>query len=644
MKINNILCLITLVAFFFSCTQQDRQYIYSDGQLITIEKPVLKDKIMGGWAGQVIGCTYGGETEFQWQGTFIGDHVPIRWDENLMEFWYDESPGLYDDIYMDLTFVQVFEEHGLDASDTLHALAFAHAEYPLWHANQAARYNILNGIMPPESGHWKNNPHADDIDFQIESDFAGLMSPGMINSSSEICDRIGHIMNYGDGWYGGVYVAAMYTQAFVSDDIQFVVREALEAIPEDSRFYKTIADVIRWYEMYPDDWQRTWYEIQKKWSADKGCPDGVFRSFNIDASLNAAYIVLGLLYGDGDYGKTIDISTRAGQDSDCNPSNAAGILGTLLGYSNIPDYWKQGLDRVEHRNFIHTDLSLLDVYDIGYSHALQMIEKHGGRVLDDVVEIKYQKVKPVRFEESFAGLYPVERISHRWPDRWKGLNREYPEYDNTFKGSAVVIAGNAQKVDDVGAVAVLHALADKCEAEILAIGISDRQEKAILALDAMNTWYNRPDLPIGVVKSDDAPRYDDLYTEQLAHEYPRTNTHWNDEDDAPDVIDVYRRVLAKEPDIDEENPGVVMVSIGFITNFRDLLQSEPDLHSELTGMELVQRKVRLWVCMAGTFKHDFGEFNLANHTDASKYAFLVQVQFIILSMRRQRCSNMQFFY
>ena len=63
-------------------------------------------------------------------------------------------------------------------------------------------------------GSWKNNPHADCIDYQIESDFAGLMSPGMPNTASEISDKIGHIMNYGDGWYGGVYVGAMYSLAF----------------------------------------------------------------------------------------------------------------------------------------------------------------------------------------------------------------------------------------------------------------------------------------------------------------------------------------------------------------------------------------------------------------------------------------------
>ena len=106
--------------------------------------------------------------------------------------------------------------------------AFANAGYKLWHANQAARYNILNGISAPESGYWKNNPHADDIDFQIEADFAGLMNPCMPNSAAEICDKVGHIMAYGDGYYGGLYVASMYSLAFMYDDINKVVNEALK--------------------------------------------------------------------------------------------------------------------------------------------------------------------------------------------------------------------------------------------------------------------------------------------------------------------------------------------------------------------------------------------------------------------------------
>jgi len=223
---------------------------------LKLSKAELQDKIKGGWAGQVIGCTFGGPTEFQFNGTMIQDYQPIHWDNERCKWFYENAPGLYDDIYMDLTFVHVFEEKGLDAPASYHAMAFANADYMLWHANQCARYNILRGIMPPESCLWLYNPHSDDIDFQIEADFAGLMSPGMVNTASVICDKVGHIMNYGDGWYGGVYVAAMYALSFVSDDLEYIVTEALKSIPEKSQFYQCINDVIGWWKQYPEDWKR----------------------------------------------------------------------------------------------------------------------------------------------------------------------------------------------------------------------------------------------------------------------------------------------------------------------------------------------------------------------------------------------------
>ena len=194
----------------------------------------LLDKIKGGWAGQTIGVSFGSHTEFRYQGTFIQDYQSIPWHEGYVQELMDSWPDLYDDIYMDLTFVDVLERVGLDAPVDSFAIAFATADYNLWHANQAARYNILHGVK--ESGHWLFNPHADDIDYQIEADFAGLMNPGMPNSASEISDKIGHIMCYGDGWYGGVYVGAMYSLAFISNDIQYIVEEALKTIPIESTF------------------------------------------------------------------------------------------------------------------------------------------------------------------------------------------------------------------------------------------------------------------------------------------------------------------------------------------------------------------------------------------------------------------------
>lgn len=404
---------------------------------VTLTKQELEDKIKGGWAGQLIGCTFGGPTEFRWRSAFIQDYTPIDWNEDLMEWFYDNAPGLYDDIYMDLTFVQVFEDKGLDAPAKDFALAFANAEYPLWHANMAARYNILQGVMPPKSGHWLHNPHSEDIDYQIEADFAGLMCPGMVNTSSEISDKIGHIMNYGDGWYGGVYVGAMYSLAFVSDDIEYVVTEALKAIPEESTFYKCMQDVIKWSKEYPDDWKMTWLKTEDKWGGDIGCPDGVFNTFNIDAKINAAWILVGLLYGDGDYGKTLSISTRAGDDSDCNPASAGGILGCMIGYENIPDYWKKGLDRVEDRDFKYTTISLNDAYNYSLKHALELIEKNGGKVKRKKVTIEVQKPEPVRLEVGFEGHHPVKR---------KRLNITFMnEATFQFEGIGFACNGNVEK-------------------------------------------------------------------------------------------------------------------------------------------------------------------------------------------------------
>ncbi len=374
-----------------------------------LTKTVMLDKIKGGWAGQVIGCTFGGPTEFGYKGTMIQDYQPIPWDSDRIAWYFENAPGLYDDVYMDLTFVDVMNKEGIDAPASSHAKAFAHAVYPLWHANQAARHNILHGIMPPESGHWLNNPHSDDIDFQIEADFAGLMSPGMPNASSGICDRIGHIMNYGDGWYGGVYLAAMYSLAFVSHDIEFIVEEGLKTIPAESSFYRCIQDVIGAYKKDPSDWKAAWFAVERNWAAEVGCPDGVFRPFNIDAKVNSAYVVIGLLYGRGDFARTLQIAARCGQDSDCNPASAGGILGTVLGYDKIPGFWLEALIPIENEPFSFTNLSLSDVYESSFKHALEMVTKNGGAIDGENVTIASQIPQPVKLEQGFTGYYPVER-------------------------------------------------------------------------------------------------------------------------------------------------------------------------------------------------------------------------------------------
>ena len=93
----------------------------------------------------------------------------------------------------------------------------------LWHANDAARTNLLAGIAAPDSGHYRNNPHADDIDWQIEADFAGIITPGQPEAAIDIAWRAGHVMNYGDGVYGGVAMAAMHSAAYFARDVNEIV-------------------------------------------------------------------------------------------------------------------------------------------------------------------------------------------------------------------------------------------------------------------------------------------------------------------------------------------------------------------------------------------------------------------------------------
>jgi hypothetical protein len=412
-------------------------------QSVEMSRDELADKIKGGWAGQTIGVVYGAPTEFKFTGTTIQDYQPIAWGDNYVKYWWDKKPGLFDDIYNDLTFVESFEQEGLDCSQERLGERFAGPEYHLAHANQNGRYNIRNGIKPPLSGFWMNNPHADDLDFQIEADFIGLMAPGLMPEAMDIASRVGHIMNSGDGFYGGAFVAGLYSAAFVYDSPAAVLDAALEPIPSESTFYQCVDEVRRLHKKYPDDWQQCWFEMHKKWNRDVGCPKGVFLSFNIDAKINAAYIAIGLLYGGGDFGRSIEIATRCGQDSDCNPATVGGVLGVMKGYSGIPSEWLDPLKAIESLDFAGTDVSLEKGYGYSLSQALEMISRAGGEVTPTSVVIPQRKAEVLPLEQNFTDTYPLRRERK---DEWMSS-----EYEFDFTGNGFIIWGNLVKTVSITA-------------------------------------------------------------------------------------------------------------------------------------------------------------------------------------------------
>lgn len=167
--------------------------------------------------------------------------------------------------------------------------------------------------------------------------------------------------------------------------------------------------------------------------------------------------------------------------------------------------------------------------------------------------------------------------------------------------------------DDVGALAFLHAMADSGKAEILATLSSNKHELVVPSIEVINTYFNRPDLPLGAPKGDGASMGSSQHwADSIVAKYPHITRSTSD---APDAVSVYRKILQGQPD-----GSVTIITVGFLTNLGNLLKSTADENSPLTGKELVEKKVKKLVSMAGWFPKG-KEFNIYIDSTASKYVF-----------------------
>jgi hypothetical protein len=420
----------------------------------TLSREVLLDKIRGAWAGQMIGVVYGAPTEFKSLGkTIDGVIKPLPITNAIVQ----------DDLYVEMTFAQVMDTVGLDATTADYGEAFKNSKYELWHGNAGSRRNLNRGLAAPLSGQPAYNIHYDDIDFQIESDFIGIMCPGLPQAANLYAGRVGRVMAHGDGLYGGMFVSGMYAAAYFEFDPRKVVEAGLASIPADSGYGRIIRDLLDWSAREPKDWRKVWQQIEDKWDRDDVCPDGVNRSFNIDAKLNGAYIAFGLLYGGGDWQQTMEISTRCGQDSDCNPSSACGILGAMIGYDRIPAEHRAAVASIAGKKFSYTGYSFNDIVKSTEVRALAVIRQAGGEVSETAVVIPPQSPKAPPLDAPGFGL-PVKVLwvgdaAWQWQGRWtekegniwsdKIRIRETEgvgsEATCTFEGTGIALVGDLAK-------------------------------------------------------------------------------------------------------------------------------------------------------------------------------------------------------
>lgn len=167
--------------------------------------------------------------------------------------------------------------------------------------------------------------------------------------------------------------------------------------------------------------------------------------------------------------------------------------------------------------------------------------------------------------------------------------------------------------DDVGAITLLHAFADEDKANILATIASTKYENVAAVFSVFNTYFKRPNIPIGVPKGEALELRDfQHWSDSVVKNYPHAI---NSNKDVPDAVALYRRILSIQPD-----NSVTIITVGFLTNLKSLLQSKADMFSPLNGDQLVKQKVKQLVSMAGTFPSG-SEFNVNRDFVASKYVY-----------------------
>lgn len=415
-----------------------------------------RDRMKAGWLGQMIGVQWGLPTEFRYQGEPIPDEKVPVWEPAMINGGFDN-----DDLFVEMTFLRTLEQHGFDVSPRQAGLDFANTKFGLCAANWAGRDNLRRGIAPPDCGHPRYNACADNIDYQIESDYAGLISPGLPQRAIELSRLFGTLVNSGDGVWAGAFMGGMYAEAFFTRDIDAIIDAGLACVPPESQYAEMVRDVRAWHRALADDWRACWRKVEAKYVDDPAYHRGRIDQKGSDVKPNGAFLLMGLLYGEGDLARTIKVAMQCGWDSDCNPSSAAGVLLTSRGTRAIAPDYVSALD--DSRTFSYSDYRLDDLFRVCEKLMRENVVRGGGHFERDAagkewIVVRRRKPVPDAFrpnwnppplagtrysaaeqaqisEKPFPGIGPTIKSRERLPlppigegDRWM-LGDHPEEYD-----------------------------------------------------------------------------------------------------------------------------------------------------------------------------------------------------------------------
>lgn len=287
--------------------------------MIHLNRAEIEDKIHGCWLGKNIGGTMGTPYEAQ------------REMQDIQGF--KTKPGVVlpnDDLDLQLIWLLAAEKEGLERFSS-NILAEYWVSYIPAHWNEygVGKCNLKMGFLPPLSGEYENDDWKNSNGAWIRSEIWATMAPGFPNLAAKYAfmdASVDHGLS--EGTYGEVFTASIESYAFIESDIRKIIEFGLTRIPEDCRVARSIRLVLDSYDKGVD--YRKTRQLLVEDSADLGW---------FQAPANISYTVLGLIYGEGDFKKSMIYAINCGDDTDCTGATVGAFLGILYGRKGIPQDW-----------------------------------------------------------------------------------------------------------------------------------------------------------------------------------------------------------------------------------------------------------------------------------------------------------------
>ncbi|MGC0328660.1 ADP-ribosylglycohydrolase [Streptomyces sp. SAI-170] len=320
--------------------------------------PDLADRIHGGWLGRIAGNMLGKPVELGevWTRDRIDrylreadalpltDYLPEPVAETdtlaLRPEWRQCLRGRIhgscrdDDVDYAILGLHLLERHGFGFSTEqvgdLWLLSLPYLQ--TFTAERAAYRNLANGLRPPLTATF-DNPYQEWIGALIRADVYGWTCPGRPSRAASLARRDAVLSHTGNGVYGAMWAAALISAAFTAPSVRDAVDQALAVIPGGSRLARTVRRVTSLHESGLS-WEDTLDTLTEE-TAGLGW---------IHTVPNAAVLTAGLLYGAGDFTRTIALTVRGGLDTDSNGATAGSVAGVLTGAQAIPAHWKDPLE------------------------------------------------------------------------------------------------------------------------------------------------------------------------------------------------------------------------------------------------------------------------------------------------------------